>query len=520
MAQDADQLAATPMLEQAARAGRSNLLMAPVLMLAGFATTIVVARVLSADGFALFAAALAFRGLTGYLGDLGAGTASNRLFAQLHTHGAGEQAWRAFRWLALLRLPLVAALVLGLLLFQDQIADAIGLRDSESFLLPYFAVIGAAEAMGSLGYYALNGTFNHRVANRVTVASTLVQPIAIVIAVAADAGLQGIVASVALGSVVKSVGFLVTGARALRRIGSHGDDVPDVLATYTRVANSAVIGKLAGIIHQRQALTFVGLTAFSRSQVAGFALAYDFAVQVLSSLSSPIYSLLLSGLTAVKDDRERTERAFRLVTRLLALVIGPAAAATAAAFPILVPVLFGDGYDDAISFGLLFVPAFGLELVLAGPALAVMLADERLAPHYRRIKIYTIAAAVLYVPMLSWSLYAVAVTMMAIRLVSAIAQHRSIWRHAGIWAGGAWLRSWLVVVAATACCGAALTSVLPENVFGLAAALAAPLLVGAVVARLTGAVLASDLDVLARALPKPARLLERLLVPRRSATSG
>lgn len=504
-----DGLQPVPLLstfQLAARAGRSNLVMTPLVMLAGFGATVAVARVLPPSTFALYAAVLAFRGLMGYLGDLGAGTASNRLFAQLAERRSGRQARRAFWWLTAIRLPFVLALVLVIALFPGGIADAVGLGHNERFLLWLVAVIGAAEALGSLGYYALSGTFNHRTINRVTLAAGLIQPAAIIAAAVGGAALDGIVAGVALGSVVKSAGFCSAAVLALRRIPDTGEEVSEIRRVYARVAGSSFVGKLAGVVHQRQALTFVGLSAFSRTEVAAFALAYDFALQVLATLSAPVYSLLVPGLTAVKDDRERTERVFSLITRLLAQVVGPIAVLVAVTFPTLVAVLFGEGHHRAIAFGLIFLPTFGLEVILSGPATALLLADENLAHAYRRVKAWTLAAAVLYIPVATWSLLATAGLMMAIRVGSAVAMHWTVRSSTGITAGGRWTVAWVGTLLAGGAAALVASAVTPATIPGLVIALLAGTMATAVAARITGMVEDEDLAVLDRAVPGASRI--------------
>jgi O-antigen/teichoic acid export membrane protein len=496
--------------ERAAGAGRSNLVMAPVLLLAGLAAVVAVARSLGPADFAVFAAAIAFRGLMGYIGDLGAGTAATRLFAQLLAEGAAAQARRVYLRLVALRLPLVAGLIAVVALAHDEIAQLTGLVDSERSLIALFALIAAFEITATLGTSVLMGLFQHRIVNRLTLASTLAQPAVIVAAVAAGLGVDGVVGGVVVGSAVRSLGANGLALRALRRAQDSGGEIAGVARSYIRVAGSAVVGKLAAIVHQRQVLTFVGLGAFGRPAVAAFAVAYDFALQTLNAISGPIYSLLLPGLTAIKDDRARTQRSFGFVTRILALAVGVPAVALAVLFGAVVPTLFGGAYEDAVPYGVVFLLFFAVEVILSGPATSLMLADEALGPAFRTIKALTVACAVLYLPLLTWSLFAAAVGMMVIRVASALALHVAISRATGMAVVGGWIGPYTVVLAATA--GAA-SLPLVLGLHGIVALVAGLVLAAAaavVSVRATRALDPADVELVLRAVPAAARPLRLL----------
>lgn len=493
-----------------AGAGRSNLVMAPVLLLAGLAALVAVTRSLEPSDFAIFAAAIAFRGLMGYIGDLGTGTAATRLFAELSAKGAAAQARRVYLRLVALRLPVVAALLSVLVVAHDEVAELVGLHGSERSLVGLFALIAACEVTATLGTSVLFGLFQHRTVNRLTLASTLLQPTVIIAAVAAGAGVAGVVAGVVSGSAVRSLGANGLAIRALRRAEDGGTKVMGVARSYVRVASSAVVGKLAAIVHQRHLLTFVGLSAFGRPEVAAFALAYDFALQALNAIANPVYSLLLPGLTGIKDDRARTQRSFGLLTRMLTLAVGIPAVALAVLFGLLVPAVFGSAYEDAVSFGVVFLLFLALEVILSGPATSIMLADERLGPAFRTIKAVTIAAVVVYVPLLTWSLLAAAVAMMAIRVASALALHVAVARATGMRAGGRWIAPYVLVLTATAAAAALPVVLGAEGVPGLAAGLLLAATAALLSVRATRALDPADVELVVRVVPaagRPLRLL-------------
>lgn len=498
--------------ERAAAAGRSNSVMAPLLLLTGLATTVIVARTLTPAEFAFYAAVIALRSLMGYLGDLGTGAAASRIFAQLQARGAGEQARRLFSRLLLLRLPLLALVAIVLLAFPDAVGSALSLAPDERALLPLLAAIAAVEILGPLGAYVLLGTFQHAQRNRVALVAAIAQPAAIVAAGLLHAGLRGIVLAVLLGSLLRCGGFLITAVRAIRMVAQSGPPIAGLAGTYLRVAGASVLGKLAAVLHQRQVLTFVGLSAFGRVDLAAFALAYDFAQQALTAVATPVLSLLTPSLSAVSGDRAVTERAYRFLTRLLSVVVLPLALTLMAAMPTLMPSVFGASFEHAVFYGLIFVPAFALEIVLLGPTTALMLADDELLPVYRRVKYWTIAAAILYLPAIAWSLPAAAVLMMTVRVLSATWMQLLVRHRTGMSAFGGWLPSVLVTTAAAGASAAVLTLSLPATLPALAIALTGALVAGVLAAHCSGLVEEDDIALAQRAMPvmvRPLRLLGR-----------
>lgn len=498
--------------ERAAAAGRSNSVMAPFLLLTGLAAIVVVARSLTAGEFAFYATVIALRGAMGYVGDLGTGAAAGRTFAQLQARGAGQQARRVFARLMLLRLPIGALVATVLLVFPGVVSSALNLNAEERALLPLLAAIAAIEVLGTLGSYALSGTFHHAHLNRVVLVASVVQPAAVIAAGLLGAGLPGVVAAVLLGSCVRNGGFLWLGLGAIRTIERSGRTLDRLAGTYVRVAGAAAVGKLASILHQRQALTFVGLSAFGRVELAAFALAYDFAQQVLTAVASPVLSLLTPSLSAISGDRIVTERAFGFATRLLAALMVPLGLTLAAITPTLIPSVFGTSFEHAQLYALIFLPAFALEIVLLGPATALMLADDELVATFRRIKGWTIAAALLYIPAIAWSLVASAALMVTVRVFSAAWMHVVVYRRTGMSAFGRWLWPVVATGASAATIAGLLALSLPETLLALGAELVSAVVVGFVVGRHSGLVESRDLELVARAAPlflRPLRLMQR-----------
>lgn len=499
-------------IERGKDAARSNLLTAPLLAAAGFIASIAVVRALAPEDFAIYAVVLAFRGTAQFAGDFGTGAAATRLFAELQSRGASRQAKLAYARLGGLRLAIGAVFVVAVTVFHDAFGEALGLRADERSLVPLLAVIGLVEVTSSLGYYILAGTLRHRWINRIAVSTTTLQPVLVIAAAAAGLGLSGIVAGVLVGSVARAVAFHAGAFISISRIGAGRSAGAGMARAYMRTASGSIAGKIAAWVHSRQLVTLLAISAVDRVQVAVFALAYDLIHQVFGAISAPFYSLLLPMQSSLAAEEERGRQMFLMATRVLALIILPTAAILVVLFPPLVSVLFGNDYADASVFGTIFIPAYAVEVVLSGPATALMLADDRLIAPYRRIKLLTLAAGLAYVMLTGTSLVVVAIVMMSVRLASALALTVAIRRKLGFSGVGPWVRPLLVTVCGIVAAALSARALAPSDELEMAGGLCAAIVAAVLLVRKVGLVEPSDLLLATEILPRGAGVL-RILVP-------
>ena len=500
--------------ERAGRAARSNLLLSPVIAVAGLASSIVVVRVLTPEAFALYALAIALRGALQFLADMGFGAASTRAFAQLHQHGARARAKRLFLQLAVARGGIVIAFAVAVAAIPHVFSDLLNLEGDEDYFLVFLVVIAFLEFAAGLGAYVLVGTLAHDTLNKVLLAQSLVQPPLVITAAVAGLGLRGILGAIVVGSLIRAGALSVASVRAIRHIADRDPDSLGFPRAYTRVATASVAGKVAAWVHSRQVVTPIVFSAVGRTQVAVFSATYDWVHQLLAVVSGPINSLLLPIFSARRDEEDFTRNFFQFATRSLALVVFPAAALLLAVFPSMAAVILPSAYSlehaDAARFGLIFIPAFALELVLGGPATSFMLADERLSGAYRAVKLGTALLVVVYFVTAGIDLLVVGGLMMASRLVSTFALHAVLQRGARLHVDLGWFTRALVAGAITAAAGAAVTLVVPGRFADLAIAPVAGLALFLVLVRACRLLHETDAALAARVLPfgrRPLRLL-------------
>jgi O-antigen/teichoic acid export membrane protein len=502
--------------ERAAGAARSNVLLTPVIAVAGLTTSIVVVRTLAPDVFALYALALALRGGIQFVADLGFGGASSRAFADLHESGARTQAQSVFMRLAAIRAGIVIALAIVVAAAPDAVAGLFNLHSGERYFLVFLVVIGAGEIAGGLGYYVLSGTLHHSTINKITLAQAAGQPLLIIGAAAAGFGLPGILTALAAGSVFRAIALTTAAIKVIRRIEDRGVVVEGIAASYTRVASASVVGKTAAVLHSRQVVTPIAFSALPRTQVAVFSVVYDWVHQLLTLASAPLYALLLPVFSAQRRDDRFSRDFFQLATRSLSLVVFPTAAMLLAVFPSMAAVLLPSSYagdqGTAVAFASIFVPFVALEFVLSGPATSLMLAHDSLAGAYRRIKLVTAALVVVYFVTAGIDLLVVAGIMMVVRSSSAIALHVQLHRRLGLRIEIAWLTRAIAASVVTGALVAAVDTVVPGRAPDLVVGPLVGLTAFLVLVRVAGLLPEADAAVAARVLPigrRPLRLLAR-----------
>jgi hypothetical protein len=195
------------------------------------------------------------------------------------------------------------------------------------------------------------------------------------------------------------------------------------------------------------------------------------------------------------------KRLFDLATRAVALVTLPTAAVFLAVFPSLAAVLLPDGYESTTDYTAILVPCFALEVVLSGPATALMLATPSLAGSYAVIKAVTLAVGAFYVVAAGVDLRLVTAVMMGTRLLSAVALHGAVWRRTRLHVDLRWLSLAIAIAVLVAMVGVgaglAVPGRLPDLVVIPVTGLAAYLLL----VRVAGLLRLSDVELARRLLP-------------------
>jgi O-antigen/teichoic acid export membrane protein len=496
--------------DRAVEAARSNLFKLPLITVLGLVSAVVVVRVLSPDSFALYALAVALRMTLQLLTDLGTGAAAARLFGELELETNGTQARKLYARLACIRLGIAGLFGASLLAFPEFFSEILGIEPEEREFLAFLGLLAASEALATLGFYALTGTFRHNAANKAQLLYSLLQPALVIVAAALGLGLAGILAAVLIASYARSAVLTICSVIAVWSIPRLPQAEHALGRVYTRVATSTLAGKLATWVNSRQVVTILAMSAAGRPEVAVFAVAYDFVHQVLMAVSSLFYNLLLPGFVTRAGDRTAEGRLLSRSVRVLAIAILPLAAGLAALYPSISPILFGEAYDASVKYALVIVPALAVELVLSGPCTSYMTADDALVDRYRNIKLVTLVLGALGLVLVEATLLGTVVVMMCVRVASTVALYVTIRRHTGIKVDVDWLLRFSLLWCGIAVAGLATSAALAGQAAAVPLAGAVVILSGIVGTRASGLLTGDDLALVNRVVPEASPVTHRV----------
>jgi O-antigen/teichoic acid export membrane protein len=496
--------------ERAVAAARSNLVMSPISIGIGLAATVVVARVLTVEQFALYAAILALRRTIQFFTDLGTGAASTRIFAELQHAGAKRQARRLYYRIVLLRVLLLLAIGGAMLARPGTFTRVLGLDQDESYLLSYIIVIGIAEAASVFASYVLFGTFSQSILNRVLIAQSAVQATLVIIAALFGRGLGGIVAALVTASLFKGVALNLAALRVISKTEERQSEVGPVARSYARVAASAFFAKFATWVHTRDVVSLFAISAGSRTQLANFALGYDFAYQALTAVVAPTRGLILPAFALIGRSTAAQRQLFRQATRGAGLLVFPTAAALAATSDSAVAVFFGDKYNDAAPYLLLVTCGVAVELVLSIPATSLMLADDRLLTSYRWVQVVVASLGAFYLLTPYLNLFVIAGFLVSVRVAAAMTLHVYIYVHARISTDLGWLVRALGAGTVAGACGAGVALLVSGQVLDLIIVPIVCLALWSILVREFGIFLPRDAEVARRILPIGAPIFDVL----------
>lgn len=509
---------------RAASAVRSNALAMPIVLVLGLVGTALVAHSLTAEALAAYLVILAARGTIQFLTDLGSGTATARAIATMEERGAGRAALRVYQRLFTLRACIVAIGVAAVVAMPNFARDLLNDEVTDTALV-LIVIMLAAEVMASLGFYALAGLLQHQRANGIAIAQGILQPTLVVVLVSAGFGLTGAVIALAVASVMRCVALHVFGYRALRRLARErpGDDasadepLAEPLALMpTAVASS--VGKFAAFAHSRQGLSLLAVSAVEPKAFILFALGYDLTHQVLTPIGTPVSTVMGPALSSLGDE-DRSAAAVGTSIRIMLLAAFGAAGCFVIGLAFADGTLFGSKFTGLDPYILILAPAVAIEMAMAIPLASAMLSHDRWLPTYRRIKLVTLAAVVIYVVVGLEDILLVLAIMATVRAASAIAMAVAYSRGTERQVVAA---SWYLRIVGAIVISGALGSLAAEAIGGLVGGIVGALVYAVayfVCIRQLGLVLERDLAVVGRVAPGVQERAARVLAARPTAPS-
>jgi O-antigen/teichoic acid export membrane protein len=328
--------------------------------------SIIVAHSLGVEGTGVIAFALWVAMLAAAVADLGIQATLARYLPELIE---GGRAAEADRLTALLRRDLALACCAALAGFAGYAAWQWGAGGAEPIIWVLVGLACALQALAGFTYGYLRGVQRFNSLALVTAVSLAVQLVVVGIGSLAF-GIAGALAGYCAGSALPAV-------MSLRRSRCAGPLAADIRARARRYAIYAWAGALSS--------TFVWSRAevFFLNRSAGSTAVGLFTVGLtLANLASQGPMLLTTGLLpyfaqhfgngALAELRE----AYAVATRVLAFLVFPACFGMAAVLPVLLPMLFGQAFADAVPAATILVLAAGIGSTASVGSSVVMAVDR------------------------------------------------------------------------------------------------------------------------------------------------
>jgi O-antigen/teichoic acid export membrane protein len=323
---------------------------------ATFASSVAVARLLGPEGAGSLAYALLCVIVVASIADLGIETTLQRFLPDLDASGHKAEAAELTGWLASIRSLSVTVCALGMALW---LAWQAGLADSETiFARPAVAVLLVAsivaQSLSTLYSAYLKGKQRFDLLARLSLGTSLVQ----VAGVGAGAWVGGVEGALVGYLIPALVGAFL--AVPLIRFGRVPRDLRRKVFSFS--AASWCAGVIGGLVWSRSEILF--LEAYSGLEAVGHFAAAATLTGVATTLPGLLTSALLPYFSEqhTRDARDRMSTAYRTMTLIVSLLGLPACFGVAAIAPVLVPLLLGPDFADAVpATQILLIPAaFGL----------------------------------------------------------------------------------------------------------------------------------------------------------------
>ncbi len=372
------------MAGKASRAVLWNLLFVPSLLALTVLSSAVVARSLSIDDYAIYGLAMATVTSLLLCSDLGITSAVARFTPEIRKLGR-ESTRRFLRMAAWSRIAAMGLVVLGLVAARGfaPLRDALPFHGASLVLV---LAVAAFQSVSRVIQYYLTGLLDRKAIGFIQFVAGLVQPALVILAVTGGFGVPGILAGMALSSLIE-LGLLSTHAGRQAESGAPEREAPpgipaELRSDAVRFAGASFAEKLSSYVNSPSFVLFLlaGLGSGSE-EVAMFTIAGDFTFRIVSLLTIPFAGITLPVFSFLEADgrREDSAVALRLHIIVLVLIFIPAAGLLTTLSSSVVPLLYSVRYAEAVPVLAVLVPFLFLEYTVYSALLAALMTRKRYA---------------------------------------------------------------------------------------------------------------------------------------------
>ncbi len=368
---------------KASRAVLWNLLFVPSLAALTVLSSAVVARSLSIDDYAIYGLAMATVTSLLLCSDLGITSAVARFTPEIRKMGP-ESTRRFLRTAAWSRIAAMGLVVLGLVAARGlaPLRDALPFHGASLVLV---LAVAAFQSVSRVKQYYLTGLLDRKAIGFIQFAAGVVQPALVILAVAGGYGVSGILAGMALSSLMELALLSTHAGRQAESVTppEAPAGIPaELKRDAARFASVSFAEKLASYVNSPSFVLFLlaGLGSGSED-VAMFTVAGDFTFRIVSLLTIPFAGITLPVFSFLEADgrREDSAVALRLHIIVLVLLFIPTAGLLTALSSSVVPLLYSIRYSEAAPVLAVLVPFLFLEYTVYSALLAALMTRRRYA---------------------------------------------------------------------------------------------------------------------------------------------
>jgi lipopolysaccharide exporter len=472
-----------------------------------------VARALSLDEYRVYGLAMAAIASLLLWSDLGISSAVARFTPEIRAVGRGATA-RFVSGAARIRILSLVVIVLLLLAARYLWSSWATLLPFGSWSLLLIIATVTFQSLARVYQYFLTGMFRRKAIGIILLVAAAVQSGLVILAALSGFGVPGILAAIS-GAALLELGLSrgVSHERSAEPAGEPRKLPEHLVRDAGRFGVVSFLEKTASYVNSPPFVVFLIASLGTSEAVAFFAVASEFSTRFVSMLSVPFSGVTLPLFSTVeaRGDREQSATVLRLYLMLMFLLFAPTAAILSGVADVLLPLVYGPRYREAVPILKVLVPFLFLEYTVYSALLAALMTRRK----YKEVLmaklplLVGVPAVAFAIPI--WGAVGAVVAFGSARLLSAawllVSGIRELeFRFPAVYASK-------VLAAST---GAGIAIGVAESVFSSGwGSLAALLVIGGasflVLYQLLGGMAPADRDLMLSGMPASARRLSRLL---------
>jgi O-antigen/teichoic acid export membrane protein len=370
-----------PLVERAGWAAFWNAAFFPIRVLIGFASSIIVVRLLRIENFYLYTVTTALLNTLGMLSDLGIERAMQRLYPEIEMRYGRSGVVRFLLWITGIKGGVLLAFIAALAIVPDFWIGTFNLGSNGGWLLLFVSILLLLGAASDVSVQFIYTHFRQKATNALSVLAAVVNPTLTSIFVLLGWGVFGAMLALLITTFISVSISLVL---AWRLLAGLSDEPHPKAAEMKRPANRSLRARfvsIAGLDYMINwtvylyDLPFVALVIAliiavpdeAKVQVAIISLAYKFTRQLLGALVVPLTGVQTPLFARLYAERriDGLKTAYATITKFLFLALLPACVGLIILSRNLLQIFYGQVGRDAVLTPLTIHEAVACVAVLA-----------------------------------------------------------------------------------------------------------------------------------------------------------